>query len=333
MMRQRVIGPFNVNAIGFGCMGLSHGYGLAASESQAETILLDALDQGVNFFDTAALYGNGANEELVGRVLSPHRQRFVLASKCGLNHPASGIERRIDGRPASIRASCEASLARLQTDVIDLFYLHRWDKQVPIEESVGAMADLVTAGKVRALGLSEVSATTLRKAHAVHPIAAVQSEYSLWTRNPEIAVLGACAELGVTFVAFSPLGRAYLTTKLIDTSRLHASDMRRTMPRFDVINYSANLRLLDRYVLLVEEAGCTAAQLALAWLLRRVPCVVPIPGTTNPGHLHENMATLQTTIGPDMLIKLDRLFNPDNVSGPRYNAAQSQEVDTENFDS
>lgn len=332
-MVQRVIGPFTVNAVGLGCMGLSHGYGPAATEAQAEVVLLDALEHGVDFFDTAALYGNGENESLVGRVLSPHRQRFVLATKCGLNHPASGIKRRIDGRPASIRASCEASLARLQTDVIDLFYLHRWDRQVPIEESVGAMADLVQAGKVRALGLSEVSASTLRKAHAVHPIAAVQSEYSLWTRNPEIAVLDTCAELGVAFVAFSPLGRAYLTTKLIDTSRLHASDMRRNMPRFDVMNYAANLRLLDRYVPLVEEAGCTAAQLALAWLLRRVPEVVPIPGTTNLGHLRENLAARDTPIGPDMLIKLDRLFQPDNVCGPRYNAVQSAEVDTENFDS
>ena len=332
-MVQRVIGPFKVNPMGFGCMGLSHGYGPAASEAQSEAVLLDALEQGVNFVDTAALYGNGANESLVGRVLSPHRQRFVLASKCGLNHPASGIERRIDGRPETIKASCEASLARLQTDVIDLFYLHRWDKQVPIEDSVGAMADLVREGKVRALGLSEVSAVTLRKAQTVHPIAAVQSEYSLWTRNPEIAVLDACAELGVAFVAFSPLARAYLTTKLIDTSRLHTSDMRRGMPRFDVMNYAANLRLLDRYVPLVEEAGCTAAQLALAWLLHRAPHVVPIPGTTNLGHLHENMVAMQTPIGPDMMIKLDKLFQPDNVCGPRYNATQSTELDTENFDS
>ena len=165
------------------------------------------MDQGVDFFDTAALYGNGANEALVGRVLGPHRQRIVLASKCGLNHPDTGLARRIDGRPESIRASCEASLMRLGTDVIDLFYLHRLDREVPIEDSVGAMADLVQAGKVRAIGLSEVSASTLRRAHRVHPVAAVQSEYSLWTRNPEIAVLDACRELGVAFVAFSPLGR------------------------------------------------------------------------------------------------------------------------------
>lgn len=332
-MLQRSVGPFSVQAIGFGCMGLSHGYGPSATEAQAEAVLLDALEQGVDFFDTAALYGNGENESLVGRVLSPYRQRFVLATKCGLHHPSSGAERRIDGRPASIKASCEASLTRLKTDVIDLFYLHRWDKLVPIEDSVGAMADLVQAGKVRSLGLSEVSAQTLRKAHAVYPIAAVQSEYSLWTRNPEIAVLDACAELGVAFVAFSPLARAYLTTRLVDTSRLHETDMRRNMPRFDVLNYAANLRLLDRYVPLAEEAGCTPAQLALAWLLHRAPHVVPIPGTTNLAHLRENMAALQTPVGPDMMIKLNRLFKPDDVCGPRYNAVQSKEVDTENFDS
>jgi aryl-alcohol dehydrogenase-like predicted oxidoreductase len=332
-MIQRNIGPFTVNAIGLGCMGLSHGYGASASHAQATAVLLDALEQGVDFFDTAPLYGNGENEALVGQVLSAHRNRFVLATKCGLNHPASGAQRRIDGRPEAIRASCEASLTRLQTDVIDLLYLHRWDKQVPIEESVGAMADLVREGKVRALGLSEVSAGTLRRAHAEHPIAAVQSEYSLWTRNPEIAVADACLELGVAFVAFSPLGRGYLTTRLIDTSRLDESDIRRSMPRFDVLNYAANLRLLDRYVPLVQEAGCTAAQLALAWLLHKAPHVVPLPGTSNLAHLHENMLAVQTPIGPDLMKKLDSLFRPDNVCGPRYNATQMQEVDTENFDS
>lgn len=330
-MSARAIGEFTVQAIGLGCMGLSHGYGPAASESQAAALLLDAVDQGVDFFDTAALYGNGTNEALVGRVLAPHRRRIVLATKCGLNHPDTGLARRIDGRPETIRASCEASLMRLGVDVIDLFYLHRLDREVPIEDSVGAMADLVQAGKVRAIGLSEVSATTLRRAHAVHPVAAVQSEYSLWTRNPEIAVLDACRELGVAFVAFSPLGRAYLSTKLIDTSRLAESDMRRSMPRFDVMNYAANLRLLDRFVPLVEEAGCTAAQLALAWLLNRAPNIVPIPGTTNLAHLHENMGALQVPMGPDMMAKLSRLFDPNAVSGPRYNTKTQAEIDTENF--
>jgi len=330
-MSERVIGEFRVCPLGLGCMGLSHGYGPAVSLPQATALLLDALDQGVNFFDTAALYGNGANEALIGQVLGPHRQRLVLASKCGLNHPDTGLSRRIDGRPDTIRASCEASLTRLGTDVIDLFYLHRLDREVPIEDSVGAMADLVNAGKVRAIGLSEVSASTLKRAHAVHPVAAVQSEYSLWTRNPEIAVLDACRELGVAFVAFSPLGRAYLSTKLLDTSRLDAGDMRRTMPRFDVMNYSANLRLLDRFVPLVTETGCTAAQLALAWLLHKAPHIVPIPGTTNLAHLHENMGALAVPLGPDIMARLDRLFDPHAVSGPRYNAKTQAEIDTENF--
>ena len=330
-MSERAIGEFKVNPMGLGCMGLSHGYGPAASEAQASALLLDALEQGVNFFDTAALYGNGANEALVGRVLGAHRQRMVLASKCGLNHPDTGLARRIDGRPDSIRASCEASLKRLGTDVIDLFYLHRLDREVPIEDSVGAMADLVRAGKVRAIGLSEVSATTLRRAHAVHPVAAVQSEYSLWTRNPEIAVLDTCRELGVALVAFSPLGRAYLTAKLVDTSRLDAGDIRRSMPRFDVMNYAANLRLLDRFVPLVAEAGCTPAQLALAWLLHKAPHVIPIPGTTNLAHLHENMGSLAVPLGPDLMAKLDRLFDPEAVCGPRYNAKTQTEIDTEQF--
>lgn len=330
-MSTRMIGEFKVQPIGLGCMGLSHGYGPPVSDAQAEALLLEALEKGVNFFDTAALYGNGANETLIGRVLGPHRQRFVLASKCGLSHPDAGQARRVDGRPEAIRASCEASLKRLNTDVIDLLYLHRLDREVPIEDSVGALAELVRVGKVRAIGLSEVSASTLLRAHAVHPVAAVQSEYSLWTRNPEIAVLDSCRDLGVAFVAFSPLGRAYLTTKLIDTSRLSENDIRRSIPRFDLMNYAANLRLLDRFVPLVEEAGCTGAQLALAWLLHRAPHVVPIPGTTNLAHLLDNMGTLNVPMPPEMMNKLNRLFDPDAVCGPRYNKKAQRDIDTENF--
>jgi aryl-alcohol dehydrogenase-like predicted oxidoreductase len=330
-MSERVIGGFKVRPLGLGCMGLSHGYGPAASEAQAGALLLGALDGGVDFFDTAALYGNGANEALVGRVLGPHRQRFVLASKCGLNHPDTGLARRIDGRPETIRSSCEASLTRLRTDVIDLFYLHRLDREVPIEDSVGALADLVRAGKVRAIGLSEVSAVTLRRAHAVHPIAAVQSEYSLWTRNPEIAVLDACRGLGVAFVAFSPLGRGFLSSRLGEHVALDAGDIRRGMPRFDAANYAANLQLLDRCVGLANQVGCTAAQLALAWLLHRAPHVIPIPGTTNLAHLHENMDALNVSLDPDMMAKLNRLFHPDAVSGSRYNTKTQAEIDTENF--
>lgn len=332
-MAERCVGPFKVSPLGLGCMGFSHGYGPAVADEQAASVLDEALERGVNFLDTAALYGNGANEQLLGRWMGARRQQLVLASKCGLNHPQAQAERRIDGRPQSIRASCEASLQRLGTDVIDVLYLHRWDREVPIEDSVGAMADLVRAGKVQAIGLSEVSAATLRRAHAVHPLAAVQSEYSLWTRNPEIGVLKACEELGIALVAFSPLGRAYLTTKLLDPSRLQQGDMRRSMPRFDVLNYAANLRLLDKLLPLAAEAVCSPAQLALAWLLHRSPCVVPIPGTTNPAHLVENLGALSVVLGPNLLARLDRLFNPDAVSGPRYNLQNSAEVDTENFDS
>lgn len=217
-------------------MNLSHAYGAPVSAEQGERVLLAALDAGVTLFDTATLYGFGANETLVGRVMKPHRHRFTLASKCGMQgvdvNGDGKLVRVIDGRPATLRQTCEDSLRRLQTDVIDLYYLHRWDKSVPIEDSVGALADLVRAGKIRSIGLSEVSAATLRRAHAVHPIAALQTEYSLWTRNPEIAVLDACRELGVAFVAFSPVGRGFLCGDLTDVGTLDAKDIRRGMPRF-----------------------------------------------------------------------------------------------------
>ena len=272
-MQQRKLGPFNVSAISLGCMNLSHAYGAPVSAGQGERVLLSALDNGVTMFDTAALYGFGANETLVGNVLSKHRSRFTLASKCGMQGvDVAGdgkLARVIDGRPETLRTTCEAALKRLQTDVIDLYYLHRWDKQVPIEDSVGALAELVAVGKIRTIGLSEVSAATLRKAHAVHPITAVQTEYSLWTRNPEIAVLDACRELGVAFVAFSPVARGFLCGELQDVSTLDAKDIRRSMPRFAPENYATNLKLLPAYLRLAQEAGCTPAQLALAWLLHK----------------------------------------------------------------
>src|SRR5450631_2495320 len=226
---QRKLGPFTVSAIGLGCMNMSHAYGVPPAADAAADVLLRALDLGVTHFDTAALYGFGANEELVGRTLAPLRSRFTLASKCGIQgvKSATGLRRAIDGRPATLKQTCEDSLRRLKTDVIDLYYLHRWDKTVPIEDSVGALADLVRAGKIRAVGLSEVSAATLRRAHAVHPIAAVQSEYSLWTRNPEIAVLDTCREIGAAFVAFSPLARGFLTGHMPDVSAFLPTDIRR----------------------------------------------------------------------------------------------------------
>jgi aryl-alcohol dehydrogenase-like predicted oxidoreductase len=328
-MKTRRIGPLEVSALGLGCMNLSHAYGTPPPAEDAAALLLEALDRGVTFFDTAALYGFGANETLVGQVLSPHRSRFVLASKCGL-HGVDG-RRVIDGRPATIRASCDASLQRLKTDHIDLFYLHRWDKTVPIEDSVGAMSELVRAGKVRLLGLSEVSAATLMKAHAVHPISAVQTEYSLWTREPEIAVLDACREIGAAFVAFSPLARAFLTGTLRDVSALVPKDIRRGMPRFEPGHYAANLALLPAYEALAAEAGCTPAQLALAWLLAQGDDIIPIPGTSQLTHLRENLGALDVTLGPDLLMRLDALINQHTVSGARYSPATTAEIDTELF--
>lgn len=334
-MQQRKIGPFEVSAIGLGCMNLSHAYGTPPSPEQAERLLLAALDAGVTLFDTAALYGFGVNEELVGRVLSPHRRKFTLASKGGLAGVRfdDGVKRVIDGRPAAIRLNCEDSLRRLKTDVIDLYYLHRWDKKLPIEESVGAMSDLVRAGKVRTIGLSEVSAATLHKAHAVHPISAVQTEYSLWTRNPEIAVLDACSEIGAAFVAFSPLARAYLTGTLsaTDVGGLDAKDIRKAMPRFAPANYAANLTLLTPYLALAQELGCTPAQLALAWLLHRAPHIVPIPGTTRLDHLHDDLGADAVHLTADAMARLDAMVNQQTVAGPRYTPQAASEVDTENF--
>ena len=328
-MKTRRIADLDVSALGLGCMNLSHAYGTPPAPEDAAKLLLEALDSGVTFFDTAALYGFGANETLVGDVLSKHRSRFVLASKCGL-HGVDG-KRVIDGRPATIKASCEASLQRLKTDRIDLFYLHRWDKTVPIEDSVGAMSDLVRAGKVRLLGLSEVSAVTLRKAHAVHPISAVQTEYSLWTREPEIAVLAACRDIGAAFVAFSPLARAFLTGALRDVSGLVPKDIRRGMPRFAPDTYASNLALLPAYEALAREAGGTPAQVALAWLLAKGEDIIPIPGTSSLTHLRENLGAMDVTLSDDLIGRLDALINQRTVTGARYNPATTAEIDTELF--
>jgi aryl-alcohol dehydrogenase-like predicted oxidoreductase len=325
----RSIGSFAVSAIGLGCMNLSHAYGAPPPPGQAEALLLRALDLGITLFDSAALYGFGANEELVGRVLEPHRSRITLASKCGM----TGVQgkRVIDGRPETLRRTCDESLRRLRTDVIDLYYLHRWDRAVPIEDSVGALSDLVRAGKVRAIGLSEVSAATLLRAHAVHPIAALQSEYSLWTRNSEIAALQTCRQIGAAFVAFSPLGRGFLGAELRDTEALGPDDIRRAMPRFEPEAYAANLQLLDEYAALAREVGCTPAQLALAWLLARGPHVVPIPGTTRIDHLEQNVGALAITLSANLAARLDALINCASVVGARYGANTQSEIDTEEF--
>ena len=332
-MQTRKLGPFAVSAVGFGCMNLSHGYSAPPSVEQGEEILLAALDAGVTLFDTASLDAFGANETLVGRVLKAHRSKFTLASKGGLagvQFP-DGVKRVIDGRPEAIRLNCEDSLRRLQTDVIDLYYLHRWDKRVPIEDSVGAMADLVQAGKVRTLGLSEVSASTLRKAHAVHPITALQTEYSLWTRNPEIAVLKACEELGVAFVAFSPVARGFLSDVTLDPRTFVAGDIRSGQPRFAPDNYPLNVKLLSGLRQIARDAGYTSSQLALAWLLHKAPHIIPIPGTTRMDHLKENIAVADLRVGDEVLAALEQLINQKTVSGSRYGAQATLEVDTEIF--
>jgi aryl-alcohol dehydrogenase-like predicted oxidoreductase len=333
-MKSRRIGPFTVSAIGLGCMNLSHAYGRPVSPEQGAQVIAAALDAGVTHFDTAALYGFGRNEALIGPLLRPHRQSITLASKGGMAGVAGddGVARRvIDGRPATVRRNCEDSLRRIETETIDLYYLHRWDKTVPIEESVGEMGRLVEEGKVRALGLSEVSAVTLRRAHAVHPIVAVQNEYSLWSRNVEIAVLDACRDIGAALVAFSPLGRGFLAGNLTDVSGLDEKDIRRPMPRFAPDAYAQNLKLIQAFQALAAEAGCTSAQLALAWLLAQGEHVVPIPGTTSVQHLIEDLAAADTELPASAIQAADRLINQQTVAGSRYPPLQSAEVDTEEF--
>ena len=288
---------------------------------------------GVDLFDTAALYGFGANEKLLGPLLKSHRSEITLCSKggmAGVNFP-DGLKRVIDGSPKAIRLNCEDSLSRLQTDVIDLYYLHRWDKKVPIEESVGALSDLVKAGKVRSIGLSEVSAATIVRANAVHPIAAVQTEYSLWTRNPEIAVLKACRDIGATFVAFSPVARGFLCSNQLDINTFDAKDIRRAMPRFEAAHFAANQKLLMPFLEIAREQHCTPAQLALAWLLTKEPGLIAIPGTQNILHLEENLAASSLRLSEAVMQKLDALINNQTVSGQRYNPQNASEVDTEDF--
>ncbi len=333
-MKTRPLGPFTVSAIGMGCMNICHAYGAPVSEPEAEKLLLAALDAGVTHFDTAALYGFGTSETLIGRYLSKHRSRFTLASKCGMQ----GVDvngdgkpvRVIDGRPETLRATCEAALKRLKTDVIDLYYLHRWDKQVPVEDSVGALSDLVRAGKIQTIGLSEVSAVTLRRAHAVHPITAVQNEYSLWTRNPEIAMLDACRELGTAFVAFSPVARGFLCGE-IDLDTLAPNDFRRSLPRFAPDNHTVNLQLLAPFRAIASGVGCTPAQLALAWLLHRGEHILPIPGTRSIAHLHDNLGAAEVRLNAEVMQQLDALINQRTVAGNRYTEQANREVDTENF--
>lgn len=328
---KRKLGGGDVTAIGLGCMNLSHGYGPGLERADGVRFLQEALDLGYDFLDTASLYGDGRNEALIGEAISHRRDEFFLASKCVLG--LDGEKRVLDGRPESIKRMCDDSLKRLNTDHIDLYYMHRLDRKVPIEDSVGAMAELVSAGKVGNVGLSEMSAETLRKACAVHPIKAMQSEYSLWTRNPELGVLDACAELGVTFVAFSPVARGFLSdVPPMEASHLHEHDIRRTMPRFEAPNYARNLELLEVVAGVASVHEATIAQVALAWVLSRGEHVVTIPGTTHRQHLKDNLSAVRLSLTEDELDRLTAHFQPDRIAGGRYSAAAQRTVDTECFD-
>lgn len=327
-MKQRTLAGTSVGEIGLGCMNLSHGYGRPPTPEAARALLMTALDAGVTHFDTAAVYGFGRNEELVGEVMSPFRKRIFLASKCGL----TGVDgqRKLDGRPETLKRTCDEALARLRTDVIDLYYLHRLDKDVPIEDSTGALADLVAAGKVRAIGLSEMSAATLRRAHAVHPIAAVQSEYSLWTRNPELGLFDACRALNVSLVAFSPVGRGFLAGGVTAPEFL-GGDLRIPMPRFMEPNFSRNLALLEGLRAIAAAEGATPAQISLSWLLGRGDFVHVIPGTTQIAHLMDNLGASGVVLSAATRRRLDDLINQSTVAGARYPAAVQREIDTEEF--
>jgi len=324
-MQQRPISSLNVSAVGLGCMNLSMGYG-PADDTESQRLLHAALDAGVNFFDTAMVYGSGHNESLLNAVLQERRDDVVLATKCGLSRDG------IDGDPVKILASCDASLQRLGTDVIDLYYLHRVDPQVPIEESVGALASLVQAGKVREIGLSEVCCDNLRRACKEHPIAALQSEYSLWSRTPERGILDACTELNVSFVPFSPLARGFLTGQASDVTQLADTDLRATIarPRFEPEAFKKNSQLLVAYAEIAETCGCTMGQLALAWLLaQRDGTMIPIPGTRSITHMLENAGAAGVTLEADAIEQLNQLINENTVTGTRYTSERMAEADAE----
>ncbi|WP_302480019.1 aldo/keto reductase [Sphingomonas bacterium] len=322
----RTVGPFAVSAIGLGCMNLSHAYGAPSSPEDGAALLNRALDLGCTFLDTAALYGAGANERLVGRAVMHRRSEFTLASKCVLDMIDG--ERGLDGSPAAIARTLDGALARLGTDHIDLYYMHRLDRLVPVEESVGALVRAKEAGKIGAIGLSEMSAGTIRRAHAVHPIAAVQSEYSPTSRNVEAGVLAACRDLGIALVAFSPVARGLLAGA-VRGDEYESGDIRASMPRFVAPNLSRNLALVDRFDMLARAAGLTPAQAALGWLLARGDDIVPIPGTRSLPHLQENLAAATLTMPADLLAAIDALFPPNALAGARYSAAMQAQIDTE----
>ncbi|SDA89049.1 aldo/keto reductase [Sinorhizobium sp. NFACC03] len=324
-MKTRKLGnDLTVSTIGLGCMGMSFAYG-AANEAESIRTLHRAIDLGITFFDTAEVYGPFENEKLLGKALGSMRDKVTIATKFGFRIeagvPAAQAIKGVDGRPEHAKAVAEASLKRLGTDVIDLYYQHRVDPEVPIEDTVGAMAELVREGKVRALGLSEASAATIRRAHKVHPIAAVQSEYSLWSRDPEADVLATCRELGIGFVPYSPLGRGMLTGALRKADDLEADDFRRSLPRFQAENFDANVRLVETLQALAEEKGVTAAQLALAWVINQSDFIVPIPGARKLDHLEQNAAAAGIPLSAEESSRLAEALSPALVAGNRYTDA------------
>ncbi|NKL01860.1 aldo/keto reductase [Rhizobium leguminosarum bv. viciae] len=324
-MKTRKLGnDLTVSAVGLGCMGMSFAYG-ASDDAESIRTLHRAIDLGVTFFDTAEVYGPFTNEVLLGKALKPFRDRVVIATKFGFkidaNEPGIAAIAGVDSRPEHVRVVAEASLKRLGIETIDLFYQHRVDPDVPIEETVGAMAELVKEGKVRALGLSEAGSATIRRAHAAHPIAALQSEYSLWTRDPEEEVLATCRELGIGFVPYSPLGRGFLTGAIRKMEDLAADDFRRQVPRFQAENFDANAALVSTLERLAAEKGVTAAQLALAWVLSQGDDIVPIPGARKLHHLEQNAAAADIVLNPAELEQLSEAIPAGQVAGKRYSDA------------
>jgi len=316
-MQTRTLGSLTVSALGLGCMGMSEFYGPGDEQESLATIGL-ALDRGCTFLDTADMYGPFTNEQLVGRAIAGRRDEVVLATKFGNEREPDGTRLGINGRPEYVRAACDASLSRLGVDVIDLYYQHRVDPDTPVEDTWGAMAELVQAGKVRHLGISEAAPATIRTAHAVHPVTALQTEWSLWSRDPEDELLPLVRELGIGFVPYSPLGRGFLTGQFRTPEDIPEDDFRRHNPRFQGENFTRNLQLVDRVKSLADEKDCTPAQLALAWLLAQGDDVAPIPGTKKRSRLEENLGALDVTLSADDLARLDELAPVGATAGDRY---------------